>query len=184
MVVALGAHDVVGHLGRDTALELLVARQTAEVVGRHDTHSRWPDPEAVHSLGVAIAGEAGRRLSRITDLCSDLHRSRVGLQRRTRWSNSGTGPDGIEGLDVNPTTQRRRIDLTPQHGAFDYEPVERVERVAGTEVVAAIAAIAAMVFVVVLAQDVATRLAGVLFVTGALAAYVARRIEVHRSLTA
>ena len=54
MVVALGAHDVVGHLGRDTALELLVARQTAVVVGRHDTHSRWPDPEAVHSLGVAI----------------------------------------------------------------------------------------------------------------------------------
>ncbi len=82
---------------------------------------------------------------------------------------------------MNGTTQQRRIDLTPQHGGFDYHPVDRPERVTAFEVTATIVAIAAMAAVVVLAQDVAVRLAGVLFITGAMAAYVARRVMVHRS---
>jgi hypothetical protein len=73
---------------------------------------------------------------------------------------------------------RERIDVTPRPAEFDAVPVP--PRVTGAELVVSVVAMSVLLLTVVLVQDPALRAAGVLLVTGALSAYVARRIAADR----
>lgn len=73
---------------------------------------------------------------------------------------------------------QERIDVTPRPATFDAVPVPT--EVTRTELVVTVVSMAVLLLTVVLVQDPALRAAGVLLVTGALSAYVARRVAADR----
>jgi hypothetical protein len=73
---------------------------------------------------------------------------------------------------------KERIDITPRPAEFDAVPVP--PRVTGAELAFTVVSMSVLLLTVVLVQDPALRAAGVLLVTGALSAYVARRVTADR----
>jgi hypothetical protein len=86
-------------------------------------------------------------------------------------------PDVPEEVWITMSTQER-IDVTPKPAEFDAVPVPT--EVTGAELVVTVLSMSALLLTVVLVADPALRAAGVLLVTGALAAYVARRVAADR----
>ena len=77
---------------------------------------------------------------------------------------------------------QHRIDITPKIGEFDWK--DTPERgVSLGEAFAVLVALAAIAAIVVAVDDVWIRLAGVLLVTGALAAMIAQRVLSRRADT-
>lgn len=77
---------------------------------------------------------------------------------------------------------RRRIDITPEPAQFDYHAApERDHGITATELLVGLVALSALLVVVVEVQDAMSRLAGVLLITGALAAFLAQRVFAARS---
>lgn len=73
---------------------------------------------------------------------------------------------------------RSRVDVTPRPAEFDAVPAP--SRVTVPELLATVVSMSALLLTVVLVQDPALRVAGVLLVTGVLSAYVAGRVAAGR----